>query len=79
MERDRLLDELRGLLKDVLQARFDGAAYSKLSRVHGYADGYMRALMDSGLVDKDTLIEVVCEERRRFVERESVVSATVAA
>jgi hypothetical protein len=67
MERDQLLDTLRDLLQSVLRARFEGTAYAKLSRAHGYADGYMRALLDAGLVDKDSLLEVVCDERKRFV------------
>ena len=72
MRRDQLLSVLKGLLKDVLKARFDGVAYAKLMRAHGYADGYMRALMDANLVDKDELLKLVGEERRRFVEAESV-------
>jgi hypothetical protein len=72
MQRDQLLGVLKGLLKDVLKARFDGVAYAKLMRAHGYADGYMRALMDAKLVDKDELLRLVGDERRRFVEEESV-------
>ena len=33
---------------DVTRARFAGGAYAKLARAHGYADGYMRALLDAG-------------------------------
>jgi len=79
MAKDELLDTLRGLLHEVLRARFDGAAYAKLARAHGYADGYMRALLDAAIVDKQTLLGLVGEERRRFVEAETVAAATVAA
>ena len=54
--------------REVLRARFDGAAYAKLARAHGYADGYMRALLDAGLVEKRELLKVVGAERRRFVD-----------
>ncbi len=68
MNNDELMNTLRDLLRDVLKARFDGAAYAKLARAHGYADGYMRALLDAGLVDRDELLALVGDERRRFVE-----------
>ena len=68
MNHDEMMTTLRELLRDVLRARFDGAAYAKLARAHGYADGYMRALLDSGLVDRDQLLSIVGDERRRFVK-----------
>ncbi|MEO0324606.1 MAG: hypothetical protein AAF447_16710 [Myxococcota bacterium] len=68
MTRDELVETLKELLREVLRARFDGAAYAKLARAHGYADGYMRALLDAGLVDKRELLKVVGAERRRFVD-----------
>lgn len=68
MNNDQLMETLRALLRDVLKARFDGAAYAKLARAHGYADGYMRALLDAGLVDRDELLSLVGDERKRFVE-----------
>jgi hypothetical protein len=51
MTTDELKDTLRGMLRDMLQARFEGGRYADLARAHGYADGYMRALLDTGLVD----------------------------
>ncbi len=68
MAKDELLEVLRGLLDDVLKARFGGVAYAKLSRAHGYADGYMRALLDAGLVDKQRLFDLVSDQRRRFLD-----------
>jgi hypothetical protein len=58
-----LLAELRRLLHDVFVARAEGANYSRLARAHGYADGYMRALLESGQCTKQELLELVAEER----------------
>jgi len=79
MRKDEMIDVLKGLLRDVLKARFDGAQYAKLSRVHGYADGYMRALIDAGLFDQKELVTLVGAERQRFVDDLDSPQATVAA
>ena len=77
METSELLDTLRGLLRDVLKARFEGTAYAKLARAHGYADGYMRALLDAGLIDQESLLKLVGKERERFIaeDRADTVAA----
>ena len=68
MPKEHLMHVLRTLLRDVVRARFEGGAYAKLSRAHGYADGYMAALLDAGLVDRESLLRVVGEERcKQFV------------
>jgi hypothetical protein len=67
-ERDALLDTLRTLLHDVMRARFEGTAYAKLARAHGYADGFMRALLDANIVGKDELLSLVSDERKRFLD-----------
>jgi hypothetical protein len=68
MPKEHLMHVLRNLLRDVVRARFEGGAYAKLSRAHGYADGYMAALLDAGLVDRESLLRVVGEERcKQFV------------
>lgn len=59
-----MLDELKTMLRDVFQARSDGATYGRLARAHGYVDGYMRALMESGVVTKDELLRIVAAERQ---------------
>jgi hypothetical protein len=66
MAKEDLMNRLRTLLRDVVKARFEGGAYAKLSRAHGYADGYMAALLDAGLTDKAALLRVVSEERLRI-------------
>jgi len=70
MRKDELMGVLGGLLKDVLKARFAGTERAKLARAHGYADGYMRALLDAGLVDKSTLLHVVGESNTAFLAAE---------
>jgi hypothetical protein len=60
-----MLDELRGMLEDVLLARTKGATYPRLSRAHGFLDGYMRALLDSGAVTQGELLELVAEGRAK--------------
>lgn len=68
---DTMKSTLRTLLRDTMQARFEGGRYSELARAHGYVDGYMRALRDSGLVGDEELLEIVGTERRRFVDTAS--------
>lgn len=70
MSRLELMNRVRELVADVTKARFEGGVYAKVARAHGYADGYMRALLDAGLIDRDTLIDVVTESRRRVLELE---------
>lgn len=70
MTKSKLLERVRELVADVTRARFAGGAYAKLARAHGYADGYMRALLDAGLVDRVALIEACGEERGRVVRDE---------
>lgn len=63
MTKLELLSTVRTLVADVTRARFEGGAYAKLMRAHGYADGYMRALLDAGLVDRTELLRVVGNAR----------------
>lgn len=74
MNQDQLLNTLKNLLREVLDTRFEGAAYAKLARAHGYADGYMRALLDSGLMTQGELLEFVGQERRAFLDKKSVAA-----
>lgn len=61
-----LLDNLRGMVRDMLRLRSEGGAYAKLARAHGYVDGYMRVLLETGIADTKTLLGLVAEERRLF-------------
>ena len=59
---------LRGLLREMIEVDGRGARGDKLARVHGYIDGYMRALVDLGIVSQKELLEIVLDERRRAAE-----------
>lgn len=63
--KDELLTELRRLLNEAFVAREQGANYARLTRAHGYVDGYMRVLLDSGHATKDELLRIVAAERAR--------------
>src|SRR5262245_37847983 len=58
-----MLDSLRVLLREVLALRSAGSTHPRLSRASGVVDGYMRVLLDAGLVSQRELLAVVAEER----------------
>jgi len=60
-----MLENLRGMLRDVLRLRTEGVAYGKLSRAHGYLDGYMRVLLETGMFSQKELLTLIAEERAR--------------
>jgi hypothetical protein len=68
MGKEEHLARISELVRQVTEARFEGAAYAKLARIHGYADGYMRALLDAGLVDRDELLSVVGDARKAVID-----------
>lgn len=72
MANEELINVVRRLLREAVHARFEGGAYAKLSRTHAYADGYMAALVDAGIVDRDSLLRLVGEERSRIASAPSV-------
>jgi hypothetical protein len=61
--KDEMLTELKQLLHDVFVARTSGASYPRMARAHGYVDGYMRAMLESGHATKQELLELVALER----------------
>lgn len=63
--RDHVLDELRRMLHDLFVATEQGAAQPRLARAHGYADGYMKAMLQAGIVNQRELLSIVAEERGR--------------
>ncbi|HTM43501.1 MAG TPA: hypothetical protein VL137_01025 [Polyangiaceae bacterium] len=74
-----VLAELREMLSDVFRLRQSGIAYAKLQRAHGYADGYMKVLLDAGVVTKSELLALVSAERERVDgPATAVVSASAA-
>ena len=83
-----ILTELRTMLRDVFVAKSAGETYARLARAHGYVDGYMRALLETGVVQKDELLALVAAEREHVsgpamralddVQGESVAAASAA-
>ena len=68
MSNEQMIERVKELVRQVTEARFEGAMYAKLARAHGYADGYMRALLDAGLVDRNELLAAVSEARREVID-----------
>lgn len=68
MSNEELLERVRELVREVTVARYEGSLHNKLARAHGYADGYMRALLDAGLVDRKALLATVAGGRREALE-----------
>ena len=59
-----LLANLRSMLTDAFRLRNEGASYAKLSRSQGGVDGYVRALIDSGVATERELLALVVDQRR---------------
>ena len=75
-----MLGELKTMLRDVFKAREDGAAYARLARAHGYVDGYMRGLLETGVFTKGELLVIVADQRREvYGPATTAVAATEAA
>lgn len=71
MNLSELKTTVRGLVRKTIETRFSGGRYADLAQARGYADGYMRALLDAELIDQSQLLELVAQERRRFVDEAS--------
>lgn len=61
--KNALVDNLRRLLGDAFSMHRKGAAQTRLGRSYGYADGYMRVLLDTGVVTESELLNIVAEVR----------------
>lgn len=71
MHEEELIERVRELFHQALEARFAGVPQATRTRAQGYADGYMRALLDAGLVEQRTLLAVIGGERRRHATEPS--------
>ncbi|MGO8993947.1 MAG: hypothetical protein ACLQVI_11500 [Polyangiaceae bacterium] len=60
-----IVNEVRSMLRDVFVAKSGGETYARLARAHGYVDGYMRALLETGVVSKEELLAIVAAEREQ--------------
>lgn len=54
------------MLRDIFTAKAAGETHRRLSRAHGYVDGYMRAVLEVGMATKEELLGIVAEERTRL-------------
>jgi len=58
-----MLETLRGLLREALRLRREGAVYARLAHASGAVDGYLRAIADAGMADQRELLALVARER----------------
>jgi hypothetical protein len=61
--KSEMLQKLRMYLREAFRLRNQGAAYAKIARAQGYADGYMRMLLDARIVEQRELLGLIGEER----------------
>jgi hypothetical protein len=61
--KSELLSTLRTLLRDALRLQAEGAGCLRLGRAQGSADGFMRALLETGVAPSAELLAIVAEER----------------
>lgn len=61
--KSEVLSQLRTMLRDVFALRAAGHVEGRAGRAHGYVDGFMRALLDTGFATKEELLAIVAEER----------------
>ncbi|MFI5307354.1 MAG: hypothetical protein ACHQ53_08390 [Polyangiales bacterium] len=60
---EELVAEARKLLRAAIEARFRGDLHANKVRAQAYADGYLRALGDAGLLDRAESLLLVTEIR----------------
>jgi hypothetical protein len=60
---EELVSEVRKLLRTAIEARYRGDLHVHKVRPQAYADGYMQALRDAGLLGPDELLQIVAEAR----------------
>lgn len=58
-----LLDILRSLLRESFRLQSEGGSQPRLGQAVGYVDGYVRALIETGVADHATLLAVVRDVR----------------
>jgi hypothetical protein len=63
--KNELLAEVRRMLQELFLEHQRGASGLRWTRTHGYLDGYMRGLVDSGAVSHRELLTLVGEQRSR--------------
>jgi hypothetical protein len=61
-----LHDILKSLLRDSMRLHAEGAVGARLGQADGYVDGFIRALVESGLSDHATILSLVRDVRREI-------------
>lgn len=64
VSKNQLLVELNRMLGDLFTEHNRGASGTRLARAHGYLDGYMRGLVDAGVLSSRELLSLVDQQRR---------------
>ncbi len=63
-DKSHVLSTLRRLLEETMHMRRDGVPYARLAHAQGYADGYIRMMIDAGMMTERELLTFVSEVRR---------------
>jgi len=63
--KSEMLRELEKMLHDVFAARAAGTTHPRMARAHGYVDGYMKAMLETGMADKKELLGLVARQREK--------------
>jgi hypothetical protein len=61
------MTRVRGLLRQAIEMRYEAGLHAKKVQAQAYADGCMRALSDARQLDRDELLQVIGEERAKFL------------
>jgi hypothetical protein len=61
--RAEVLEILRSLLRESFRLQAEGGSQPRLSQALGYVDGYVRALIETGVADHATLLAIVRDVR----------------
>lgn len=69
MSKTQALTTLKTHLAQLFDSRHRGVEAVHYAKAQGYADGYIQALVDAGLVNDGELLAVVNEERRAAAAR----------
>ena len=84
--RAELLEILRSLLRESFRLQAEGGSQARLGQAVGYIDGYVRALIETGVADHAALLAVVrdvraelCGSATRVVEAETETERQIVA
>lgn len=74
-QKSEMIETVRRLVRESLQLRAQGAVATRAARAQGYADGYMRMMLDNDVVTQTELLTIVMSERSRVEGPATAVSA----